>query len=279
MKVQYYLLILFLIWIIVAQTCCMFRISDKKATANFAKEGVLLHTQTLPVFNRHLHFVSTGADSLPAIVFIHGSPGSWEAFEHYLRDPELLQHYKMIAVDRPGFGYSDFGNSLNLEEQSQIVSALLAQLKKDKPVYLVGHSLGGPLIARLAIDNPGRIASLVLLAGSIDPAAENKEYWRKIFMHNPLQYLIPGAMRPSNDELWYLKKDLKILSPLLKNVTCPVYFIHGNKDMLVPYSNMAFGVKSFSNAALIDTTTIPGANHFIPWSHYDVVKKVLLRLK
>jgi len=277
MKLQHYFLLFLLLWIILAQTCCMFRISDKKAIANFAKKGVELHSQTLTVSNRRVHFVSTGSDSLPVIIFVHGSPGSWDAFEHYLRDSDLLQQYKMIAVDRPGFGYSDFGNALNLQQQSGVISTLFSQLQHRK-VYLVGHSLGGPLIARMAVDNPGRVSGLVILAGSIDPAAENKEYWRKALMNNPLQYLVPGAMRPSNYELWYLKKDLIISSTLLSSVTCPAYLVHGSKDMLVPYSNLLFGTKAFSRAALIDTTTIPGANHFIPWSHYDVIKKLLLRL-
>jgi pimeloyl-ACP methyl ester carboxylesterase len=256
----------------------MFRTSDSKAVAAFAKDGVTLHTNTLKVNERKLHYVYTGADSLPTIVFVHGSPGSWNAFEQYLKDADLLKKFRMFSIDRPGFGYSNFGDALNLEEQSLIISPLFQQIKNGKPVYLVGHSLGGPMIVQLYLDNPGMFSSLVILAGSIDPNEEKPERWRKIFINNPFQYLVPGAMRPSNEELWYLKNDLKILAPRMKAVDAAVHIIHGTKDQFVPYGNLAFGVKIFTNAKSMDTVSIPDANHFIPWQHYDVIKKVLMGL-
>ena len=262
-----------------AQSCMMFRTSDSKAIAAFAKDGITLHTNTLHVNKRKLHYVFTGADTLPTIVFVHGSPGSWNAFEQYLKDTDLLQRYRMLSIDRPGFGYSDFGDALDLEDQSMIIAPLFQQIKNGKPVYLVGHSLGGPMVVQLAVDNPGMFSALVILAGSIDPGEEKAEHWRKLFINNPFQYLLPGAMRPSNDELWFLKKDLKNLAPQIKNITCAVYMVHGTKDQFVPYGNMQFGIQSFTHAASIDTTSIPDANHFIPWTKYDIIKKVLLRMK
>lgn len=270
--------ILFIGWIIMAQSCLMFRTSDSKAIAAFAKEGITLHTNTLHVNNRNLHYVFTGDDSLPTIVFVHGSPGSWNAFEQYIKDTDLLQHYRMFSLDRPGFGYSNFGDALNLEDQSLLIAPLFQQIKNGKPVYLVGHSLGGPMIVQLAIDNPGMFSALVILAGSIDPGEEKPERWRKFFINNPFQYLVPGAMRPSNEELWFLKKDLKYLAPQMKDITCAVYLVHGTKDQFVPYGNLRFGVQSFTHAAFTDTTSIPGANHFIPWTKYEIIKKILLRM-
>ncbi len=270
--------ILFIAWIVMAQSCMMFRISDNKAIAAFAKEGVTLHAGTLLVNERSLHYVYTGADTLPTIVFVHGSPGSWNAFEQYLKDADLLKKFRMFSIDRPGFGYSNFGQALNLDEQSLIISPLFQHIQNGQPVYLVGHSLGGPMIVKLAVENPGIVSALVLLAGSIDAAEENPERWRKLFINNPFQYLVPGAMRPSNAELWYLKKDLKALAPLMKNVTCAVHIIHGTKDQFVPYGNMAYGVKALINAKSIDTVSIAGANHFIPWQHYALIKKTLMGL-
>ena len=278
-KLYWVAAIVLVAWIIMAQSCMMFRTSDSKAIAAFAKEGITLHTNTLHVNKRKLHYVFTGIDTLPTIVFVHGSPGSWNAFEQYMKDTDLLQHYRMLSIDRPGFGYSDFGDALGLEDQSMIIAPLFQQIKNGKPVYLVGHSLGGPMIVQLAVDNPGMFSALVILAGSIDPGEEKPERWRKFFINNPFQYLLPGAMRPSNDELWFLKKDLKNLAPQIKNITCAVYMVHGTKDQFVPYGNMQFGIQSFTHAASIDTTSIPDANHFIPWTKYDIIKKVLLRMK
>lgn len=272
------ILLLLFIWVIVGQSCMKFRISDEQAIEKFSKAGVSLGIHRLSVNHRILHYTKTGNDTFPTIVFIHGSPGAWDAFERFMSDSLLLSRYRMISVDRPGFGYSNFGDALNLQDQSMIINALFSREGNGRPVYLVGHSLGGPLIVQMALDKPGYFDALVILAGSIDPKQENPERWRPLLMNNPLKFLVPGAMRPSNDELWYLKKDLKILAPQMSQVTARVYVVHGDKDILVPYANLNFAAKSFTGAKSLDTLTISGANHFIPWSHYRVVRSVLLKL-
>ena len=266
------------LWLIMAQSCLKFRTSDSKALKEFDTSGVSLSIKTIKVKDRTLHYVMTGNDTLPTIVFVHGSPGSWDAFKEYLKDKDLLKKYRMVSIDRPGFGYSDFGKSVTLQEESTIISPLFAAIKNNKPVYLVGHSLGGPMIVQLAADNPNTIAGLVILAGAIDVALEKPEKWRHVIMQFPLKYLIPGSLRPSNKELWYLKTDLIKLKPRFKEIVCPVYILHGDKDPLVDYGNLAFGAKAFVNSSKIDTLTIQGANHFIPWMHYDIIKKVLIGL-
>lgn len=255
-----------------------FRMTDTEAVKEFAAHGIVLHIHNMRVNHRLLHYVQTGNDSLPTIFFVHGSPGSWDAFAQYLRDTDLLKKYRMVSIDRPGFGYSNFGEALPMADQSAIISPLLQELQNHRPVYLVGHSLGGPMIVQLAADNPGLVSGLVILAGSLDINLEEPERWRTLLMNNPLQYLVPGAMRPSNKELWYLKKDLRLLRPRFTSITCPVWIIHGDKDQLVPYGNMHFAVKAFTHAAFLDTLTLAGANHFIPWTHYRQIKSVLMRL-
>ncbi len=265
-------------WLIMAQSCMRFRTSDSDATKVFNTAGVPLTIKVLKVGKHDLHFVMTGNDTLPTIVFVHGSPGSWDAFEDYLKDKDLLRKYRMISIDRPGFGYSNFGKALNLQDESTVISALFPYIKNKKPVYLVGHSLGGPMIVQLAADNPNSVDALVILAGAIDVSLEKSEHWRRTLKSFPLRYMIPGALRPSNDELWYLKTDLIKLKPRFTEIRCPVYILHGDKDPLVDYGNLAFGAKVFTNAAKVDTLTIQGANHFIPWMHYETIKKVLLNL-
>ena len=85
-------------------------------------------------------------------------------------------------------------------------------------------------------------------------------------------------MRPSNEELWFLKKDLVLLKGELGRITCPVYFIHGAQDPWVPPANVDYGKKQLVHAAFIRETLIPGANHFIPWQHYKEIKEVLMKL-
>jgi pimeloyl-ACP methyl ester carboxylesterase len=279
MKRSFLAIVLFLlVWLVIAQSCMKFRISDGKAKSDFEKKGVILTTATVKVAGANMHYAKTGSDSLPTIVFVHGSPGSWEAFAQYMQDKDLLMKYRMISIDRPGFGYSDFGNAQHLEDQSALISPLFKLWNNGKPFYLVGHSLGGPMIIQLNADNPGLFGGLVLLAGSVDPAEEKKESWRYVMAGGVLSYLLPGAMRPSNTELIYFKKDVYVLQDKFPLVKCKVFIVHGTEDLLVPVGNAMFAQKKLVNAASVKLTLIPGANHFIPWTKYDTIKQLLMQL-
>ena len=199
--------IILLLWLIMAQSCMKMRMSDSKAKLQFEEAGVQLQTPVKTINGFPLHYAQTGNDTLPTLLFVHGTPGSWDAFASYLRNKELLQHYRIISIDRPGFGYSDFGNAMNLTEQTKIISEWMDSVYNNKPFIIIGHSLGGPMTIKLAAARPQYTKTLVILAGSQDPAAEKPEKWRPILFKTPLNYLVPGAMRPSNEELWYLKKD------------------------------------------------------------------------
>ena len=59
-----------LVWLIVAQGCMKFRISDAAAKENFKKEGVSLTTATVKVNHANLHYAKTGNDTLPTIIFV-----------------------------------------------------------------------------------------------------------------------------------------------------------------------------------------------------------------
>jgi pimeloyl-ACP methyl ester carboxylesterase len=255
-----------------------FRVSDYKAKQRFEKVGVVLTTETVKVAGGNIHFAKTGNDTLPTIVFVHGSPGSWDAFTQYMQDKDLLKKFRMISIDRPGFGYSNFGEAQHIEAQSAIINPLFKLWKNGKAIYLVGHSLGGPLIIQLNADNPGLFNGLILLAGSVDPAEEKKEKWRYILDAGMFSYLLPGAFRPSNTELIYFKKDVYNLQNKFELVKCKVIIVHGTKDPFVPVGNAMHAQKKLVNAASVKLTLITGANHFIPWTKYDIVKQELIDL-
>jgi pimeloyl-ACP methyl ester carboxylesterase len=278
MKVILIISVLLFVWIIFCQWGMKFRMSDNAARKRFLADGVELFTGTVNVDNFFIHYAKTGNDSLPTILFIHGSPGSWITYEHYMKDKDLLKKYRMISIDRPGFGYSEFGNAKNLEEQSKLISPLLEIFNNHQPMYVAGHSMGGPVAAQLVADNPESFAGLVLLSAAMDPAEERTEKWRPLFFKNPWKQLIPGAFLPSNTELWFLKKDLLRLEKDLYKIHCNVWIVHGNKDVYVPVGNAYFSERMLVNAKSIEMKIIPRANHFIHTIHYDIVKDVLMRL-
>ena len=272
-------LTLIIIWLVFAQCSMKFRMSDGEAKEKFSKNHITLTTEFIQIDKFKMHYAKTGNDTLPTLFFVHGSPGGWTAFERYMQDKDLVSRYRMISVDRPGFGYSQFGDAKNLEDQSKLISPIVKLFKNDKPMYAVGHSLGGPMIVKLQIDNENLFSGLVFLAASNDPDEEKPERWRYIMKATPLNYFLPGAFRPSNKELVYLKSDLKYLDKEWEKITCPAWIIHGDKDTFVPVENVEYTKKKLTKAKSVEVKILPGARHFIPWEQYDEIKEVLMRLQ
>jgi pimeloyl-ACP methyl ester carboxylesterase len=279
MKIPAISLFVLVCWVILSQSCFKMRISDAVAKKEFADIGLTLKTNYFEGNNFKLHYVITGNDTLPTLFFVHGSPGSWDAYKQYLADSDLLKKFRMISIDRPGFGYSQFGDALNLEDQSRIIYSLIEFISNGKPLFIIGHSLGGPLAVQIVADHPDKFSGMVLLAAAIDHDEEPKEKWRGFLFHTPFQYLLPGAFRPSNTEIWYLKKDLISLKEQFSKITCNVWVIHGDKDTFVPVGNAAYSKKMLINAKSVHITILKDAPHFIPWEPwYKDVKLVLLNM-
>ena len=255
------------------------RMSSNETRDYFDNVKIPFESKSIAIDAHEMHYIQTGNVDKPTLFFVHGSPGSWDAYKSYLADSLLLKKYRLIAIDRPGFGNSNFGDAEDLPRQAQIIEKFISKIDNHKPIVLIGHSMGGPVIVKMATDNPALFQHLVVLAGSVNPRAETPEVWRSIIMSKPLRYLIPGALRPANDELWWLKSDLVAMEPDLKKITADVVIIHGTKDQLVPYQNMAFMNKTFVNAKSINNISIENANHFIPWEHFGLIRDMLLGLK
>lgn len=278
-KIKTIIFSLLVFYLIICQSCMTMRTSVSKTKDFFKTSKTTFIDSTVFIGQTKIHYIQTGKKDNPTLFFVHGSPGSWDNFKDYLKDTLLLKKYRMIAIDRPGFGYSDFGKSEDLFEQSSVIEQFVDKIKNGKSIYLIGHSYGGPTIVKMAIDRPNDYKQLIILAGAIDPKAENPEKWRPFFMIKPFRYIVPGALRPANDELWWLKDDLNLMKPILKKITTNVIVIHGTKDRLVPYSNAAFISKEFINAKSMELIPIENADHFIPWSHYEIIRNKLLNLK
>ena len=98
----------------------------------YEEDADLLFTDQKPTFEfysigeRTIHYVEVGHQNRSPVLFLHGTPGSWSAFGTYLSDPHLAGSLNMVAVDRPGFGHSDYGNLMtSLAEQAQVLKPLV----------------------------------------------------------------------------------------------------------------------------------------------------------
>ncbi|MBC7487419.1 MAG: alpha/beta hydrolase [Cytophagaceae bacterium] len=255
-------------------SCLKMRISTKALDKEFMEAACKPHQHCYEACGRTMNYAEVGNDSLPLVLFIHGSPGSWTAFKHFFKDSLLLSKSQLIAVDRPGFGYSDYGKAEpSLAVQAACIKPLLQKYGIGKKVILVGHSLGGPLIARIAMDYPELVNYLIFVAPSVDPALEPREWYRKPM--NTLRWLLPGSIRASNGEIISLKKELELMIPLWSTIHQPAIVIQGEDDNLVLPGNASFIKKRMVNSQ-VDIKMLKDMNHFIPWKKPEAIQKAIL---
>jgi pimeloyl-ACP methyl ester carboxylesterase len=256
--------------------CVSMHMSDKKVEEYFkgAAQKPSFYTYTLN--GRTIHYAAMGADSLPMVVFVHGSPGSWDAFISFFKDTTLYKIARIVSVDRPGFGKSGYGKvETSLEKQAALLMPVLKTTKAATLPVLVGHSLGGPVVSRIAMDYPDLVGGLVLVAPSIDPAMEKREWYRQVGDFFLFRAIIPKELDVSNQEILPLKKQLALMLPLWETIRVPVTVIQGDKDKLVPPGNADFAGKMLIHAP--DTIwMLPGMNHFIPWSRPELIRQAIL---
>ena len=220
-----------------------------------------------------LSYLEAGDAQGRLVIFVHGTPGDAEAWADYLMS--VPKDFRYISVDRPGFGQSGPDDAVvSLAEQAKALAAII-RAKGGKPAVLVGHSLGGPIIAQLAVDAPDLVAALVMVAGSLDPAQENVPFIQYVGDTWPVSALLPRMMRNANREIIALEPQLAALAPRLASIHVPVTIVHGTKDDLVPFANVAFMKKHMTGTKTMEVTAIEGQNHFLPWNSKPQVEAAI----
>lgn len=260
---------LFYVLAVIVSSCFTSRMSDNEMHNYFANSSYPPKRHFYEAIGRQLHYVETGDSLRQPVLFVHGSPGSWDNFKAFLKDTFLLAHCRLLSVDRPGFGESEKGGAED-ELPTQAAALLPILQRQNQPVVLVGHSYGGPIIVQAATMYPQYIKGLVIVAGSVDPTLEPSNWYRYPLKYTPLRWAIPSFFRSSNDELLPLKKELKQMAPQWEKVRCPVVIVQGGKDVLVPPDNAKFAKQQLTH---VKVTTIwkENMNHFVPWSDPDLI--------
>jgi pimeloyl-[acyl-carrier protein] methyl ester esterase len=239
------------------------------------------------------------------IVLVHGwamHSGIWRDFAL-----KLAEHYQVILIDLPGHGQSEAIECFDLE----YISCEIIKVVPDYPCCWLGWSLGATIVLDISQRFPERTSTLILLAGN--PHFTQTENWPgmsyeflqafKLSISNNgefallrflllqlqgtneakalgvklkqsfLQFKIP-TKKTLLDGLDILRDaDLR---PALFAAKCPVVFILGAKDGLVPVSVEALIQKTRSASYL---KIIEGAGHVPFLSHpqqvINVIQKVM----
>jgi pimeloyl-ACP methyl ester carboxylesterase len=115
-----------------------------------------------------LHYLERGTGS--PLVLLHGNGSMIQDFESSGLVDLAAKKYRVIAFDRPGFGYSDRPRSTvwTPEAQANLINAALKQIGVSQPLVL-GHSWGTLVAVALALKYPDNIRALILASGYYYP--------------------------------------------------------------------------------------------------------------
>lgn len=176
----------------------------------------------------------------PPIVLVHGLSGSSRWWVRNIRP--LAERFRVHAVDLIGFGSSRRGYRFVLSEAADYLARWMQQIGLEG-AGLVGHSMGGYIVAELAADHPDRVARLVLVDAAALPFDRSIPF-HGLSMIGELRSVRPSflptllydALRAGPWTLWsaageLLRADLR---PKLERIAAPALVVWGEHDTLVP---------------------------------------------
>ncbi|QPC87499.1 alpha/beta fold hydrolase [Mesorhizobium sp. NBSH29] len=154
-----------LIWTLVALICAILLVAGyfvhaTRRIASRAEQMVPAAGSFVTVDGVRLHYLDAG-EGLP-ILFLHGLGAQLLQFQPLFS--HLKDNFRVIALDRPGSGYSAAMEESGPVAQARIIAHFIDQLKLDRKPVIVGHSLGGLVALAIALEHPSSISGLALIS-------------------------------------------------------------------------------------------------------------------
>ncbi|MEO1100405.1 MAG: alpha/beta hydrolase [Pseudomonadota bacterium] len=119
--------------------------------------------ELIPVNGADVHVMMQG-EAGPPVLMIHGASANAREFDWSLA-PRLADNHRIFMADRPGHGHSERPeDAYELGVQAAQMAGVLEALAPGEKAVIVGHSFGGGVALRLALDRPDLVDGLVLLA-------------------------------------------------------------------------------------------------------------------
>lgn len=206
------------------------------------------------------------------LLLIHGGLSSIEGLGPLI--PELSKKFRVIAVDCPGQGRSEQGDSVSYQLMADYLSKLLDALKLDS-TYIFGHSDGGNVALLMAADRPDKVKKAVAFAAASDTSG----YFG--YVTSSLDELTPEVMEkdyrwwldahlkrtPQKDKWKKFAKDFKnmcstpVIVPAdkLAKIKSKVLIVQGDND-IVKLEHAIYLYQSIKGSQL---GIIPAASHFV----------------
>lgn len=250
----------------------------------------------LVIDNQMVHYEAIGRGA--PVVFLHGWLGSWR---YWFPSMEKVSNYfRCYSFDFWGFGDSRNRHTVeSVQAYSNQVIRFLDKLGIER-AQLVGHSMGGMVAVKTAINNPKRItrvaavgapivgSSLSLLLKLTDSPLlarlfANTEWFRRFMFRRFLSIeddpgireILDDSVKSSSTTInravsSMLRTDLR---PELSRLSVPALIIHGGRDQIVAPNQADL----FSNVPNAEVVLMPECHHFPFLEDAELFNDVLLR--
>lgn len=227
-----------------------------------------------------LFCATTGADTLPPLLIIHGAPGAWYGSRKLMEDSLLQSRFHMIAVDRLGYDKSKFKNRrrpvTSIPLQATAIHEALRLNKSNHKAFVLGSSYGAPIAAQVAITYPKEFNHLFLLAGALDPDREKFWWWHKFIHGGPVYWVMPGFIRTATVEKFSHIKELQQLDERWKNLSVPATVVQGDADQIVDPKNLDYARKRLKDKEA-DFILVSGAGHMLRINQATLIRDLLIK--
>jgi len=234
-----------------------------------------------------------GGSGDETVVLVHGSgPGVTSYANWRLVIPALAEHWRVVAPDMVGFGFSDRpeGVTYGLDTWADQTVGVMDALGIEK-AHLVGNSFGGAIALRLATKNPDRVDKLVLM-GSMGVPFEITEgldnvwgfqgtlehmksvmgyfaYDKSLTSGDLAQARFEGATQPGFQESFSSMfpaprqrwvEAMTVPDDEIRKLTNRTLIVHGREDQVIPVAN------SYRLLELLDNADLSVYSHCGHWS-------------
>jgi pimeloyl-ACP methyl ester carboxylesterase len=219
------------------------------------------------------------------LLLLHGGGTAMNKFREVI--PVLSNHFRVIAIDTPGWGKSEHPDSLSYQLLADYFSEMIDLLSLDS-VYVFGYSDGGNTAFLFAHDRPDKVKRIVVSGANsntdgytqriydmfdfLDP--ENLEENEPDFLEDYKSELLnPNEWKKSlSDKRKMWLKKIVISDSELEEIQCRTLIMLGDKDLI----KLKHGINIYRKIKGSELCILPGTSHSTITANPELVNRIVI---